>query len=166
MTTVSCWPTVELVCSFSVARQTIDCNLPPAVNPTHEPPLVYVVDDDEAFRNSLQWLLESDGYRVVTYATAELFLEDAESASATCLVLDVRLPGISGLELQLELKQRGESLPIIFVTGHADARMALDENGASGFLQKPFHDAQLLDLIAEATRHRYAADALTHGLAD
>src|SRR5687768_10657315 len=103
---------------------------PPAVNPTDDPPLVYVVDDDEAFRNSLQWLLESAGYRVVRYATAELFLLEAEPPAAACLVLDVRLPGMSGLELQQELKQRGESLPIVFVTGHAAARTVLDKNGA------------------------------------
>lgn len=133
------------------------------MNPIQDPPLVYVVDDDEAFRNSLQWLLESDGYRVVTYDTAELFLLEADPAAATCLVLDVRLPGMSGLELQQELKQRGESLPSIFVTGHADARTALDKNGAPHFLQKPFQDAELLDLIAEEARKRCPADALTHG---
>ena len=125
-------------------------------------PLVYVVDDDEPFRNSLQWLLESAGHRVVTYATAESFLHDAEPLAAACLVLDVRLPGMSGLELQQELKQRGESLPIIFVTGHADAGMAPDTNASCHFLQKPFQDAQLLDLIAEAARRRCAAGALAH----
>ena len=135
------------------------------MNTTDDPPLVYVVDDDEAFRNSLQWLLESDGYRVVTYDTAEFFLLEAEPGAATCLVLDVRLPGMSGLELRQELKQRGESLPIIFVTGHADTRTALHENGASHFLQKPFQDAELLGLIAKAARQRCAADAPAHGSA-
>jgi FixJ family two-component response regulator len=119
------------------------------VNSTDHPPLVYVVDDDEALRDSLRWLLESAGYRVGTYATAECFLLDAEPAAAACLVLDVRLPGMSGLDLQQELKRRGESRPIIFISGHGSVPVAVEaiKSGACHLLEKPFQDAHLLRLI-------------------
>jgi FixJ family two-component response regulator len=132
------------------------------VSPTDHVPLVYVVDDDEALRDSLRWLLESAGYRVMTYPTAERFLLACEPGAAACLVLDVRLPGMSGPDLQQELNRRGETLPIIFITGHGDAQTGLDalKNGAWQFLQKPFRDAQLLDLIAHVARRKYAAGAL------
>ena len=125
----------------------------------HDALLVYVLDDDEALRDSLRWLLESAGYRVVTFPTAERFLLEYGQGAATCLVLDVRLPGMSGLELKQELERAGETLPIIFVTGHADEGIALaaQMNEAFHFLQKPFQDAQLLDLIGQAARHKYAA---------
>ena len=122
---------------------------------TDDAPLVYVVDDDEPFRDSLRWILESAGYRAVTYSTAERFLHEYEPGAAACLVLDVRLPRMSGLELQLELEHAGEALPIIFMTGHADERTVLEarKSGASQFLQKPFQEAQLLDLIGQAAAH-------------
>jgi len=133
-----------------------------AVSPTDHAPLVYVVDDDEPFQDSLRWLLESAGYRIVTYSTAERFLHEYDPGAAACLVLDVRLPGMSGLELQQELERVGETLPIIFMTGHADEWTALEalKSGASHFLQKPFQDAQLLNLIEQAVRHKYGAAAL------
>ena len=114
--------------------------------------LVYVVDDDEALRDSLRWLLESTGYRVAAFSTAERFLTAYKPGSASCLVLDVRMPGITGLELQQELNRRGERLPIIFITGHGDVPMAVSavKRGAFHFLEKPFKDAQLLALIEEA----------------
>ena len=126
--------------------------------------LVYVVDDDEPFRDSLRWLLESAGYRVVTYSTAERFLHEYEPGAAACLVLDVRLPGMSGLELKRELKRVGETLPIVFITGHADERTKLEalKDGASHFLRKPFQDTQLLSLIAQAARSQYEVAALKH----
>jgi FixJ family two-component response regulator len=113
---------------------------------------VYVVDDDEAMRDSLRWLLESAGYRVSSYSSAERFLTAFRRDHATCLVLDVRLSGITGLELQHELNRRGESLPIIFITGHGDVPMAVQavKNGAFHFLEKPFKDAQILRLIEQA----------------
>jgi FixJ family two-component response regulator len=113
---------------------------------------VCVVDDDDAFRDSLRWLLESTGYRVAAYATAERFLAGYKAGTAACLVLDVRMPGLSGLELQQELNRRGEMLPIIFMTGHGDVPMAVTavKNGAFHFLEKPFNDAQLLALIEQA----------------
>ena len=114
--------------------------------------LVYVVDDDDAMRDSLRWLLESAGYRVCSYCSAERFLAAYKPDDGACLVLDVRMAGLSGLELQQELNRRGASLPIIFVTGHGDVPMAVDalKNGAFHFLEKPFKDAQLLALIEQA----------------
>jgi two-component system response regulator TtrR len=122
------------------------------VNPTDHLPLVYVVDDDEALRDSLRWLLESAGYRVVTYATAECFLLESEPAAAACLVLDVRLPRMSGLDLQQELSRRGESRPIIFISGHGSVSIAVEaiKSGGCHFLEKPFQDAHLLRLIDRA----------------
>ena len=114
--------------------------------------LVYVVDDDDAIRDSLRWLLESTGYRVAAYSTAERFLSAYKPGVASCVVLDVRMPGVSGLELQQELSRRGESLPIIFITGHGDVPMAVSavKSGAFHFLEKPFMDAQLLAIIEQA----------------
>jgi FixJ family two-component response regulator len=114
--------------------------------------LVYVVDDDEAMRDSLRWLLESTGYRVVAYSTAERFLGAYKPGYASCVVLDVRMPGLSGLQLQQELNRRGETLPIIFITGHGDVPMAVNavKSGAFHFLEKPFKDEQLLALIEQA----------------
>jgi FixJ family two-component response regulator len=98
----------------------------------------------------------------VTYPTAERLLLEFEPGAAACLVLDVRLPEMSGLDLQRELNRRGETLPIIFVTGHADARTARDalKNGAFHFLQKPFRDVHLLDLIGQAALQSYGVAAL------
>jgi RNA polymerase sigma factor (sigma-70 family) len=117
---------------------------------------VYVVDDDEAMRDSLRWLLESAGYRVSSYSTAERFLTAFRRDYASCLVLDVRLSGITGLELQQELNRRGENLPIIFITGHGDVPMAVQavKDGAFHFLEKPFKDAQILRLIETAALQR------------
>jgi len=124
------------------------------VNACVKPTVVYVVDDDDALRDSLRWLLESAGYKVSAHATAERFLLAYRRGMAGCLVLDVRMPGASGLELQQELMRRGATLPIIFVTGHGDVPMAVEavKNGAFHFLEKPFKDEQLLRLIDEASR--------------
>jgi RNA polymerase sigma factor (sigma-70 family) len=122
-------------------------------------PLVYVVDDDDALRDSLRWLLESAGYRVSSHVNAECFLRAYKAGFACCLVLDVRMPGVSGLELQQELLRRGAALPIIFVTGHGDVPMAVEavKNGAFHFLEKPFKDEQLLRLIDSAARQAVPA---------
>jgi FixJ family two-component response regulator len=127
--------------------------------------LVYVVDDDEALRDSVRWLLESTGYRIAAYSTAERFLAAYKPGCAACLVLDVRMPGLTGLELQQELNRRGETLPIIFITGHGTVPMAVNavKSGAFHFLEKPFKDAQLLTLIEEAASHgSTATSALTN----
>lgn len=123
--------------------------------------LVYVVDDDEALRDSVRWLLESTGYRIAAYSTAERFLAAYKPGCAACLVLDVRMPGLTGLELQQELNRRGETLPIIFITGHGTVPMAVNavKSGAFHFLEKPFKDAQLLALIDEAANRDSPATA-------
>ncbi len=122
------------------------------MKPCAPAPLVYVLDDDRACRESLQWLLESDGYRVQTFATAEHFLASCEPRAGACLILDLRMPGMSGLALQEELLRRGQYLPIIFVTGHADVPTAVDavKKGAVDFLQKPFKGEELLAQVAKA----------------
>ena len=123
--------------------------------PAHER-AVYVVDDDDAMRDSLRWLLESAGYRVCAYASAERFLAAYKPNGSSCLVLDVRMPGQTGLELQQELNRRGAQMPIIFITGHGDVPMAVDalKNGAFHFLEKPFQGERLLELIAQASTQR------------
>ncbi len=122
-------------------------------------PLVHVVDDDEALRDSLRWLLESAGHRVATYTSAESFLETDAAEQGGCLLLDIRMPGMSGLELQDELKRRGHAIPIIFITGHGDVPMAVNavKKGALEFIEKPFNDQALLVLIDNAL----AIDAAT-----
>jgi FixJ family two-component response regulator len=122
-------------------------------------PLVYVVDDDDAFRDSLRWLLESGGYRVEAYESAESFLDVCQPVGGACLVLDVRMHGKTGLELQQELRHRAVNLPVIFVTGHGDVPMAVNalKNGAFDFIEKPFKDEVLLALIGKAVEAQAAA---------
>jgi len=113
---------------------------------------VFVVDDDEAARESLRWLLESVGHHVNCPASAREFLESYDGSEPGCLVLDVRMPGMSGLELQNHLIERGWCLPVIVVTGHGDVPMAVRamKAGAIDFLQKPYNDQTLLDRIQQA----------------
>lgn len=115
-------------------------------------PLVTVIDDDEAVRDSLSMLLESVGHVHQLYSSAIEFLEDLEGQPRGCLVLDIRMPGMSGLELQTELRRRGITLPTIFITGHGDISMAVKAMrlGALDFIPKPFHEQELLDRIHEA----------------
>jgi FixJ family two-component response regulator len=126
---------------------------------------VFVVDDDAAMRDSLRWLIESVGLRVEAYATADDFLARWDPERPGCLVLDVRMPGMSGLDLQGELAQREVRLPTIVITGHADVPMAVRavKAGALDFVQKPFSDQLLLDRIRQALdldrRRRQARDA-------
>ncbi len=107
--------------------------------------LVYVVDDDEAVRDSLKWLLEGNHYQVACFARAEDFLTGYDPTRVACLILDVRMPGMSGLELQEELMARGANLPILFVTGHGDVPMAVTvmKKGAVDFIEKPFNEGAL-----------------------
>lgn len=116
---------------------------------------IYVVDDDEGVRNSLQFLLKSVGLTTRTLASAAEFLAVYRPGQAGCLVLDVRMPGISGLELQQQLALRGATIPVIFITGHGDVPMAVEamQHGAFDFLQKPFRDQDLLDRIQRALEH-------------
>jgi FixJ family two-component response regulator len=115
-------------------------------------PTVYVVDDDAAVRNSLRFLIESAGFRVSTFASAREFLVGYDSDTPGCLVLDVRLPGSSGLDLQQQLVAEGLTIPVIIVTGHGDVPIAVRamRTGAIDFIEKPYDDQVLLDRIRHA----------------
>lgn len=113
---------------------------------------VFVVDDDASVRESLSALIRSVGVQVETFASAHEFLRHPRPEVPACLVLDVRLPGLSGLDLQRELMNAGERIPIIFITGHGDVPMSVRamKAGAAEFLPKPFREQDLLDAIREA----------------
>ena len=115
-------------------------------------PVVFVIDDDEAVRSSLEWLINSVDIDVRTFASADEFLSAYERGHPGCLIVDVRMPGMSGLELQRQLAERSISLPVIIITGHGDVEMAVRamKAGAFDFVQKPFNDQVLLDLIQSA----------------
>jgi FixJ family two-component response regulator len=117
-----------------------------------EKPVVYIVDDDAGIRESLDSLVRSVGFGVQTFASARDFLSLKLPNAAGCLVLDVRLPGLSGLDLQRELTRAGVHIPIIFITGHGDIPMSVTamKGGAVAFLTKPFRDQDLLDAIHQA----------------
>jgi two-component system response regulator FixJ len=119
---------------------------------TRSMPTVFIVDDDAPVRDGLKLLLRSVGHRVETYGSAQEFLDAYADDRPGCLVLDVRMPGMSGLDLQERLNERRAILPIIFITGHGDVPMAVEalQAGALDFLQKPFRDQELLDRIASA----------------
>lgn len=113
---------------------------------------VYVVDDDSAVRESLQWLIESVELNVKGFASANEMLAEANDAWRGCLVVDLRLPGMSGLDLMDQLKRRGVKLPSIMITGHGDVTAAVRamKAGAIDFIEKPFNDEILLDRIRAA----------------
>ena len=123
------------------------------------PPTVFVVDDDESVRSSLKFLLRSASLESRVFGSAQEFLETYDPAQPGCLVLDVRMPGMSGLELQQELNLRGATIPVIFITGHGDVPMAVEamQHGAHDFLQKPFKDEDLIERV----RRALATDAKT-----
>lgn len=133
---------------------------------------VYVVDDDEAVRDSVQWLLEGQDFRVRCFESAEVFLARYDPREVACLIVDIRMDGMSGLELQDRLIERNSPLPIAFITGHGDVPLAVDtmKKGALDFIQKPFKEDQLVPLVermleqarALFTEHQQAAsrDAL------
>lgn len=110
---------------------------------------VHIVDDDEAMRDSLKWLLESRGLKVELYESGEAFLQAYDSSFCGCLVLDIRMPGMSGLDLYEQLQARSSTLPVIFITGHGDVPMAVSalKKGAADFIEKPFNDQEMLRLI-------------------
>jgi len=114
--------------------------------------VVFVVDDDDSVREALSGLVRSVGLRVETFASAQDFLRHPRQEGPGCLVADVRLPGLSGLDLQRELADAGQDIPIIFITGHGDIPMTVRamKAGAAEFLPKPFRDQDLLDAIAQA----------------
>ncbi|MCB2264109.1 MAG: response regulator transcription factor [Candidatus Thiosymbion ectosymbiont of Robbea hypermnestra] len=117
-------------------------------------PTVFVVDDDQAIRNSLTWLIESVGMPVKTYASADEFLSSYYPGRVGCLLLDVRMPGMSGMELLAHLVREDSRLPVIMITGHGDVAMAVEamKSGAADFIEKPFHDEELLTSIRNALK--------------
>jgi two-component system, LuxR family, response regulator FixJ len=121
-----------------------------------ESSIIYVVDDDPALRRSLRFLLESVGWNVQLFASAAEFLPVAATALARpcCLLLDIRMPVMSGLELQQLLQERGFAIPVLFMTGHADVSMAVQalKSGAYDFIEKPFNDQKVLDAVSAAVR--------------
>lgn len=110
---------------------------------------VFVVDDDEAVRESLSALLDASGFRVKAYQSAAAFLADDQTPQKACLITDIRMPDMDGLELQIELKRRGSRLPVIVITGHGDVPLAVKamKAGAVEFLEKPYDDQTLLDSL-------------------
>jgi len=128
-------------------------------------PIVFVVDDDAAVRDAIKNLLESVGIRVETFVSGAEFLAKTRTDAPSCLILDVRLPGMSGLEFQRELAAAGVEIPIIFITGHGDIPITVQamKAGAVDFLTKPFREQELLDAIHKAVdrdrqRREQAAD--------
>ncbi|HLT91151.1 MAG TPA: response regulator FixJ [Woeseiaceae bacterium] len=119
---------------------------------SQQEPTVFVVDDDEQIRKAMRFLLASAGLKAEAYASGSEFLESFDPSRPGCLVLDIRMPGLGGLELQERLAETGSGLPIIFVTGHADVPMAVEamQKGAFDFVQKPFRDEELLERINAA----------------
>ena len=136
--------------------------------------IIYLVDDDEALRDSLAWLLESQGFKVAAFASAEDFLKAWRPEFNGCLLLDVRMPGMSGLELHERLRAQYSTLPIIFITGHGDVPMAVAalKKGAVDFIEKPFNDTELLRLVSQCLvseqehRARVMEKMAAHSLAE
>ncbi len=113
---------------------------------------VFIVDDDEPVRDALRLLMKSVGHEAETFASGDEFLTSCSQEISGCLILDIRMPGMSGLELQEQLHKRGVNIPIIFITGHGDVPMAVQamKHGAMEFLQKPFREQDLVDRVNEA----------------
>jgi FixJ family two-component response regulator len=122
-------------------------------------PTVFIIDDDSGMRQSIQDLVESVGLRAETFATGQEFLRKQLSGNPSCLVLDVRLPQLSGLDFQRHLAETGVQIPIIFITAHGDIPMSVKalKSGAVEFLTKPFRDQDLLDAIQQALQRDSAA---------
>jgi len=135
---------------------------------SHETPVVFVVDDDQSVRDSLRRLITSLGMTVEVFPTAQAFLGSPRRQVPACLILDVRLPGLSGLDLQQELARTNATLPIIFLTGHGDIPMSVRamKAGAIEFLTKPFREQDLLDAIRQAIDRDRAARAEREELAE
>ena len=122
-------------------------------------PLVRLVDDDTVFCTSQKFLLQTRGWQVAVYNSARAFLEEDDRTRPGCILLDVRMPDMTGLELQLELEARGSTLPVIFLTGHGDISMAVHtmQHGAVSFLEKPVEPIKLLENVANAVEADMAA---------
>ena len=113
---------------------------------------VHIVDDDDAVRKSLNMLFQSVGVDTSLYESGDDFLAQLDESSEGCILLDIRMPGTSGLEVQKQLHERGNRMPIIFITGHGDVPMAVEamQLGAFDFVQKPFRDQDLMDRVSQA----------------
>jgi FixJ family two-component response regulator len=122
------------------------------MNIGHNSRLVAIVDDDQSVQRSLQDLIESDGLPAICFGSAEQFLDSEARSKAACLIADIRMPGMSGLELQAKLKAERCRIPVIFITAHGDAEMRIHamRQGAVEFLSKPFDDAVLLEIVHAA----------------
>ncbi|MBK1852009.1 response regulator transcription factor [Marinobacter sp. 1-4A] len=133
--------------------------------PALETPTVYVVDDDAGMLESTQWLLESVGLNVRAYSDGRKFLDALEDTKGGCVVLDVRMPGLGGLNVQEELQKRGIELPIIFVSGHADVPIVVRafKSGAFDFIEKPFNEQLLLDSVQQALEAHQHSNNLQQG---
>lgn len=133
-------------------------NMTMNANPSGQQVTVYVVDDDEAVRNSLDMLLSSVSLQVETYDSGQTFLENWNPKKPACLLVDLRMPGMSGLELQQKLIQAGHNIPIIFISAHGDISSAVRamRTGADEFLTKPFGEEVLLDRVQKAIRRELA----------
>lgn len=129
------------------------------MNPIPEKITIYVVDDDAAVRDSLQWLLEGKGYRVRCFDSSETFLTRYDPREVACLFVDIRMNGMSGLELQDKLIERKSPLPIVFITAHGDVPMAVEtmKKGALDFIQKPFDENKLFALVEKMQERAQAA---------
>lgn len=127
-----------------------------------EEPVVYVIDDDPAVRQSVRWLMESVGRQVEDFASADTFLEHYAPERAGCLLTDVRMPGIGGVQLQELLGERGITIPVIVMTAYGDVSTAVRamKAGALDFIEKPYNEQQLLDLVDRAITQALAAQAL------
>ena len=117
--------------------------------------LVAIVDDDESVQLALRDLIESDGLSALCFSSAEQFLDSQARTKVACLIADIRMPGMSGLELQAKLKAERCRIPVIFITAHGDAEMRIHamRQGAVEFLSKPFDDAVLLEIVHAALEH-------------
>ncbi|MCL7944111.1 response regulator [Marinobacter sp. ATCH36] len=132
---------------------------------SESPHTVYVVDDDAGMLESTQWLLESVGLQVKPYADGRQFLESVNPAQTGCAILDIRMPGLGGLNIQEELQKRGSQLPIIFVSGHADVPIVVRafRSGAFDFIEKPFNEQLLLDSVQQALQENQQASRRQQG---
>ena len=125
------------------------------MNIGHNSTLVAIVDDDQSVQRALQDLIESDGLSALCFGSAEQFLDSQARSKVACLIADIRMPGMSGLELQAKLKAERCRIPVIFITAHGDAEMRIHamRQGAVEFLSKPFDDAVLLEIVHAALEH-------------
>lgn len=125
-------------------------------------PAIHIVDDDEAMRDSMAWLLDAERFALHTYASAEEFLARFEPAAPACAILDIRMSGMSGIELHEHLTRQGVTTPVIFVTGHGDVPMAVEaiKRGAFDFVEKPFNEHKLLAIIERAIEHDSKASSV------